>query len=232
MRITLDELLTVTDISEDALKSMRRRGQIALAFSRNDAYRSLWYLPVDAVAMLLTMTLAKVYGASIAAQIVRMFGDVWLTVVAQAESDVSVDALFAVSDLIREADGRRAHLARGARDAIPEAIAAELARSPEGKGYVAERINLVNVSHIIRRIRVTAARHGIDLTSPLMLAPASEEFQELMQRYARQENGIVEARARRKREAIARRVGEQVRARLAGGRTSFRGRRAHSLPAA
>jgi hypothetical protein len=89
MRLTLDELLTITDTSEDALKSMRRRGQIALAFGRSDAFRSLWYLPVDAVAMLLTMALAKVYGAGIAAQMVRMFGGAWLTVVAQAEADFS-----------------------------------------------------------------------------------------------------------------------------------------------
>jgi len=210
MRITLDELLTVTNTSEEQLKSARRRGQIALAFARNDAFRKLWYLPVDAVAMLLTMALAKVYGASVAAQMVRMFGDAWLTVVAQAETDFSMDALFAVVDFIHEGDGKRAHMACGARDATPEAIAAMVAKSPAAQGYVAERIN--------RMIRVTAARHGIDLTDRFMSAPGSSEFAELMAPYTQQAIGIVELSARRKCEANARRIGELVRVRAMGHR--------------
>jgi hypothetical protein len=227
-RITLSELLTATETSVEALKSMRRRDHVALAFGRRDALASSWYLPVDAVGIHLTTALAKVYGATLAAQMVRTFGDVLLTVVAQAEADFASDAHFAVVDFVNETDGRSAHLACGARDATPEAVAAMVARSPAAQGYVVARINVVNVSHVIRVIRTTAARHGIDLTARFLPAPDSDEFQGLMQPYAQQETGIVERSARRKREAIARRIGEQARARAMGGRISVGGRSARS----
>jgi hypothetical protein len=210
---------------------MRRRGQVALAFGRNDAFRSLWYLPVDAVAMLLTMALAKVYGASAASQTVRLFGDAWLAVVARAEADFATDALFAVVDFIGSG-GRSAHMACGAHAATPEAIAAAVAKSPAAQGYVAERINAVNVSHIIRMVRTAAARHGIDLTDRFLPAPGTAEFAELMAPYKQQEIGIVEVGARRKREASARRIGEQVRARATGQGAGSRRARSRSPQAA
>ncbi|MGY3238358.1 hypothetical protein ACVWZ4_001010 [Bradyrhizobium sp. USDA 4472] len=143
-----------------------------------------------------------------------MFSDTLLTVVGAAEGELSTDALFAIVHLIRETDDTRAHLAWGAREATPEAIAATAARSRANQGYVADEINIVNVSHLIRTVRIKAARNRIDLFLP---APDSIEFAEMMQPYATLEGGIVTQEVMMRRDRAAQHIGAQVRA-LAVGR--------------
>lgn len=209
MRLTLPELLSITETSNQALKSLRRRDQIALAFGQRHAYESLSYLPLDAVGMLLTGTLAKSYGHTEAAQLVRVYGDIWAQVVAEAEADFKTDASFCVVDFERESDGKKATMAAGAREATPERIAATVANTPEAQGFVAVRINCVNISHLIRAIRISAAKHDIDLIRPFMPPPGSEEFQKLFAPYVelRDKAIAVTAKERKKREALVREAG-------------------------
>jgi hypothetical protein len=212
--------MAIPGFGREMIKSMRRRGQLALAFGGRDASARSWFLPIDAVALLLSAALAEVYGATMAAQLVRVFGDVVLNVVAEADDNPAIDALFAVTDFVAP-DGRRAHLACGARegDAVT-AIAAQVARSPAAAGFVTERITMINVSHLIRTVRINAARIGVDLVAPFMPAPASAEFQHLMEPFTTLPAGIIEARSCRQRELAARRVGAQARARAMGGRVA------------
>ncbi|MGY3346969.1 MULTISPECIES: hypothetical protein [unclassified Bradyrhizobium] len=82
------------------------------------------------------------------------------------------------------------------------------------RGYVADEINIVNVSHLIRTVRIKAARNRIDLFLP---APDSIEFAEMMQPYATLEGGIVTQEVMMRRDRAAQHIGAQVRA-LAAGR--------------
>ena len=185
MRLTLQELLKITATTDQGLRSLRRRDQVALAFGQRHAYDSLTYLPIDALGMLLAGTLAKSYGQTEAAQLVRIYGDVWAQVVAEAEADFKTDASFCVVDFERESDGRKATMAAGARDATPEQIAVTVANTPEAQGFVAVRINCVNISHLIRAIRISARKHDIDLIGPFMPPPGSEEFKEAVRAVCR-----------------------------------------------
>ena len=71
VRLTRTELLTIADINVEALKSQRRRDQIALAFSDDDVVAGKMYTPVDAVALMISAALAQSHGAVLAASLVR-----------------------------------------------------------------------------------------------------------------------------------------------------------------
>jgi hypothetical protein len=208
-RLTLDEITNICDIGAEQLKSLRRRDQIALAFGGNTAWAvATWYMPADCVGLMLTTALAQAYDMTVAAQLVRAFGAQWLHAVAKAEAaetDAGFDAWFAVADLVRRDDGSRSLMAWCTGSVT-------LAGLPEANGPMFERITMINISRIVRAVRVNAARCDLDLSAPFMPAPDSDDFQEIMAAYARETGGFVEARALKKAEASARRLGGQARA--------------------
>jgi hypothetical protein len=120
-----------------------------------------------AVAQRIAETLGESYGLTTAASLVRAFGHVVLSVIAQAEVDRSNDAAFAVVDLIHATTGRRAFTACGFRE--------------PAEGYITERITTVNLSYIIRTVRAVAARHQlVGFSAPFMFAPTSTEYAVVM----------------------------------------------------
>jgi len=203
-RITAREVLQLSDIGDEALKSMRRRDQIAIAFGGHDIVAAKMYLPVDGVALMISSALSETYGASTAAALTRASADKVLIAVAQAGVSNATVPL-AIIDLVR-GDGRRAYVASAA---AVEPSAAD--------GYVLERVTSINVSHIIDQVRARAARIDLDLSAPFLPAPDSVEFAEIMAPYAELEAGIVEARSIRKRDAAAQRVGARSRVIAMGG---------------
>lgn len=223
------ELLAITGIDKQMLKSLRRRDALALAWGRGEVYESLNYLPLDAVGMLLTLELGKAYGskgdkgyAEVAAMI-RVHADVWARVVAEAERDYKTrpdfNVRFCIVDFVRDSDGKRAHLAGGSRDTDDEAIARAIVASPQAKGYIPTRITCANVSRLLVEIRTNAEANGIELHEPFsfMPDPDSAEFSALMQPFEEAKAGaIIEVQSRKKREAMVRKIGDQVRARVSG----------------
>jgi len=110
VRLTPRELLSIAEINVEAMKSARRRHQIAIAFGGDDIVTGKMYLPVDACALLLSSTLARTYGASLAASLVRASADVVLIAGAQAEASKN-NVPFAIVDLVRgDTLGARADL--------------------------------------------------------------------------------------------------------------------------
>jgi hypothetical protein len=224
-RLTLSELMSITGIGTEQLKSMRRRGQFAAAFSCKDAFATLRYTGADAVAVLLAGELAKTFGAKEAAQLTVLFGGALLRAIAAAEhssagsAGSTGDALLGLADLVRDGDGRRAYLACSAPD-----VGAE--------GYTVERVVTVNVAHLVRRVRAEADRVGINLSGAFMPAPDSGEFREIMAPYG-ELPAIVEhsAGARRKRLTAAGRAGERAR-QIAMGGVAAGVRKGRPLPAA
>jgi hypothetical protein len=213
MRLTRSELLTITGHTENGFSTKQRRAQWAMAYSRRDAGARDWYCPADAVAVLLTAELAKTHGATQAAALVLMFGGAVLRAIAEAEHASTGDVLLGVADLARDVDGRRAYLACSALD-----VGAE--------GYTVERVTTINVSRLVRVVRINAERVGIGLSGALMPAPDSAEFSAILAPYSELQ-AVVEhsASARRKRLADVRRAGELARALAMGGRVVSTGLR-------
>ena len=174
-RLTLDELLLVTDTPINQFKALRIRKQLALAFGRSDAYASLTYVELDGVALMLADALAESHGRQFAARVVRVYWDVWGAVVARAEADASQAAKFCVVDFTT-ADGKSAHLVCGAGGVISdEEIAAKTAATPQAAGAEAKRIVCVNLTRLIRFMRENGARHGINLIDSPFLPAAPDD---------------------------------------------------------
>src|SRR4051812_17977540 len=187
----MKELMSITGIDGQMIKSLRRRNAFGLAWGRSEVYESLNYLPLDAVGMLLVMELGKAYnskgekGYSEVAAMIRVHADAWARVVAEAERDFKTrpgfNVRFCIVDFVRDSDGKRAHLVGGSRDTDDEAIARAIAQSSQAKGYIPARITCANVSRLLLDIRTRAYANGIDLTAPysFMPDPASDVFKKL-----------------------------------------------------
>jgi hypothetical protein len=214
-RITRAESWTAAGTSLSREKTAVGRRQAVGAFGRDLALASEWHCPCDPVAQRLAKTLGESYGLTTAASLVRVFGHVVLAVIAAAETDRSTDAAFAVVDLIRATTGRRAFMACGFREPV-EAV----------EGYITERITTVNVSYVVRTVRVVAARNGlVGFDAPFMPAPDGTDYATILAPYVDAINSdIVEEAGMRKAEALARRVGAEARRIAMGGSTSL-GRR-------
>jgi hypothetical protein len=218
-QLTLKQLLTVIDMSPEALKSLRRRNQIALAFGLRHAWDGMTFLPIDAVAMLVRGSLTPIYAPTMAAEFVRSYADILISTIAEAEQHRD-DAYgyFSIIDIERVADGQKSTLALGSLGLVsPDHVRDLMAKTPGTDGFIAMNIHDVNVSLLIKAIRNNAARHGIDLTAAFMYAPGSPEYQKLMSPFVearahdRDQAIVTTAKARTKREALIGKAGEQSR---------------------
>jgi hypothetical protein len=164
MRLTLREVLDITATTDPMLKALRTRNQLALAFGQSHAYESLRYVPLDCVAILLNATLAKSYARNFAAQLTRVYWDAWTETVAYAEADPEKPAHFHVID-VTAPNGKAGHCFAGSQGEVDVPKLMSL-RVPHGATL--DRETKINVVPLIRFIRTSAARLGIDLLSPFV----------------------------------------------------------------
>jgi hypothetical protein len=200
MRLTSRELLSIADIHIEALKSARRRDQIAIGFGGHDIVAAKMYLPVDVVALMISSALSKTFGAGLASALTRASADMVLIAVAQAGVSNATVPL-AIIDLVRS-DGRRAYVA---------STAAVEPSAPEG--YVVERAMSLNVSRIIDQVRARAARADLDLGAPFLPEPGSEALDAMMRPFVDTNlmGSVIEAKSLRRRDMLARKAGEVAR---------------------
>jgi hypothetical protein len=225
-RLTLQQVLTLTDTSFQKFQTLRRRDQIAMAFGRRLAAASLSYIPLDCVGMLLVATLGEAYGGKLTfpAQLVRVHGDVWFRAVAYSEAEArsggTRDAYFCVIDLERESDGKAGHEVMGYLAADPDATVYEPIRDPLPPGWVRRRINCVSVSLLIRRVRKAAYNKGkaaeeqINLDAPFLPTPGSDEYKKLLacDYFKGRDQVLTEMKLMKSREAAAAKYGDIARA--------------------
>jgi hypothetical protein len=197
-------------------KSAHTRGQAVGAFGRDLVLASEWHCPADAVAQRLATTLAESHGKATAASLVRAFGHVALSVIAQAEADRDKNTPIAFIDLVHQASGKRAFMVCGGRELI-ESV----------ENHVTERSTTVNMSYIIRTVRSVATRnHLVGFEQPIMPAPDSQEFAAIMRPYVEAElPDLVEEHAMSRVEIMARRAGALARRIAMGGATETGQRR-------
>lgn len=210
-RINYDDLLTVTGTTRNTFRTHRSRDQIALAFGRSNAYNSMSFVEIDAVAMVLCGTLAKSYSRPVSAQLVRLDCDRWCEAIAMAEADADRAANYCIVDF-QDADGVLSHLTCATNSSDLDWISHTVALSPKAFRATAQRITAVNMHPLIRKIQTTAADRGIELASPWLPPLGSDDFRDLFAAYAVARNGSVEiARVR-----SAYRAGELARTMLEG----------------
>jgi hypothetical protein len=82
------------------------------------------------------------------------------------------------------------------------------------EGWVKTRINCVNVSVLIRRIRRAAVAEQINLDAPFMPPPGTDEFRNLMEcdYFRRRDQLFTDSKTIKLREAAAAKHGETARA--------------------
>jgi hypothetical protein len=204
--LTLKEVRAITGMSYDDVKNRRRKDQVAGAFGLRTLLDSDQYVPIDCVALMLRDEISKAFGGTEAAQLIRMYGDTLARIVADAEEFPNTSAAW-VSVICFQwlSDGKEAPTL------VPfSVIESTSTGTPD---FDAAWSKSINVAYIIRRVRENAKKHGIDLSEKFMPAPGSNELEELLEPYGEHGPGIVfGARARKQREAIERRAGEEVRA--------------------
>lgn len=228
-RLTLQQVLILTGTSFQKFQTLRRadRDQIAMAFGRRTAAASLSYIPADCIGMLLVEALGEAYGGKLTfpAQLVRVYGDVWLQCIAYAEgearSESPLDVNFCVMDLERESDGKAGHIVAGSMAGMREQAAFEAHRL-KPNGWVHRRVVWVSVSLLISRVRRAAAEYNkgksaeeqINLDAPFMPPPGSDEFKKLMNSdyFKRRDQLFTDTKAIKSREADAAKYGDIARA--------------------
>jgi hypothetical protein len=179
-RLSQAELLTATAFEKNLLKQRHHRSQVALAFGRDRCYEPLSYIELDAAAILLTDTLAKVYELDVAAQIVRVHCDKWAEAVALCEIDYKTPGYFFVADF-KDSRGKAAHLT-GASN-VDQGVES-FAYIPQAAGHELVSINTVNMAPLIRFVQKTGAAHGINLLDRWVPPHGSPEFKTMFWPYA------------------------------------------------
>ncbi len=209
--LSFDELLAAANLSEGALGVLRQRKQIALAFGRRDAYRALRYVELDAVGVLLAEDLSRNFTRKIAAQIVRVHGDVWAAAVGAAEN--SEEPIFFFVLEATNPSGERAHLTTWAPLAGINKMLDEMAQQLVAAGYTKPRLSSAFINQAIEQVRANAKKAKIDLSGRFMVSPESPEFRKLIEPYVEIRD---RAKARlgqiRRLEDLTQRAGNQSRA--------------------
>ncbi len=198
-----------------ALRTLRRRGQVALAFGRSDVYASLSYIELDAVAACLADDLAQSFDRTFAAQLVRVHCDEWAASVARAETSPT-PTFFAVIEYepVGRAKGKRSHLVCSASTPDAQQIALAASLTPQAASYEVVRVVIANISRIVARVRENAKRAGFDLSDPFLPPPDSPQFKAIFKSYSEiRDHAVASVMANRKDKAdLARRAGLLARA--------------------
>jgi hypothetical protein len=211
-RLTLTEILRVTAIPMADFKSLRSRGQLGLAFGRCDAYDGLSYVELDGLGLLVAGTLAGTYSRTFAAQLTRVWWDVWVHVAARAEA-TNEPAHFCVVQFINPR-GEQAHMVCGAYGNITDdAIAQRLEMLPQAEGSVGVTLTAaVNVTDLIAFMRKTATKEGIDLREAFVWPPDDPRTIELLKPWEEACDRMPMELITKGKEILARRAGRAARA--------------------
>jgi len=164
--LTYSQFLGVAELNSQRLLSLRRRDQLALAFGRREVFKSLRYLAVDAVGMLIAEELARIFDRTFAASIVRVWWDRWLAAVARAEHRRG-PWLFHVVESV-DHKGRHIHFCCHGGFGDSEEAMRQVGLQLRADGYEPLRVVSINVSQIIQRVRRNARRAKLDLSAAFL----------------------------------------------------------------
>ena len=165
------EMLAAAGVSIDALKTLRHRHQAVFAFGRTDAYKSLGWVPLDAVAAVLATHLTNACGKrDFAAGVVRDYCDQWAKAVAAHETE-RVPSYFVILEFRLPPDGALAHLAFPSPTADMQEIAKAVRQWPQSKGLPIFRMTVADIGDVVKQVRENARKAGHDGARPGSFRP-------------------------------------------------------------
>ena len=162
------------------------------------------YLDLDLVAMAINLGLSQWLGRKISTAIVGGFFHLWANAVGHAEADPHHDFFFAVGGVGWNAANRGPKLLVVTHGTLDQ-IATDFRGTKDLVGYFT-----VNITDIIRRLRMRAQQTGIDLSRPFFFAPDDPRFDQILTQVRRELHARI-ARLRRNKKKLA---GAKARRRL------------------
>ena len=217
MRILpFDEFMKASGLTPQLVKTLRRRGQIALAWGRSDIYTSLLYFEVDVLGHELNQALASpgAFKRDFAANIVRLHFDQWGGAAAHAHVSTT-PVYFNVAEMVRPADPKTRHHLTGAMTTDePIAIKRAVEAQPQARGFVVVRTMGVNMTGLIADVRAKAKAAGLDFSDPFLPPPDHPAYAEIFGPYVKARDEAIEvakSMTPRGREKLAEKTGAEGR---------------------
>ena len=213
------EMLAAAGVSIDALKTLRHRHQAVFAFGRTE-YKSLGWVPLDAVAAVLATHLTNACGKrDFAAGVVRDYCDQWAKAVAAHETE-RVPSYSVILEFRLPPNLALAHLAFPSPTADMQEIAKAVRQWPQSKGLPIFRMTVADIGDVVKQVRENARKAGHDWSKTRFLPPyESAEFKELFSELREERDAWFatasrRAEAKRGKDALAKRAGKITRAKF------------------
>jgi hypothetical protein len=182
--ISFAEWLAGAGLTNPRLKVLRQRNQVALAFGRREAYATLDYTEIDAVAALLADDLTLNFDRDVAARLVRLYCAEWAGSVSHADAS-GRPVYFSIIEYtpVGKPNGSRSHLVGAAHDGNADQLVLTAGLKPETRGMEPRRVIYVNMTTIIARVRGNARRAGYNFSAPFLPPPDDRLLDEILAPY-------------------------------------------------
>jgi hypothetical protein len=174
-RLTADEFYKVAGVDRSTFKAAVHREEVALAHGTQWPLAGGTFLDLDVISWMLVDELTPAFSRKLAAVFVRGFSDVWTEALARAETQD--EPVFLIVTEVGE-------LISGGMRAIHAYVdvqcgtLSELGQSAykPGGSIGPDRMTLVNMTSVQRRVRLAAAKVGVDLSASFCPHPDDPEF--------------------------------------------------------
>jgi hypothetical protein len=198
--LTRDQLLKLLGLTRGGFDQLQHAGHVALAFGTPVPARPGRYLDLDLVAMAINLGLAQSLGREMSTAIVAGFFHQWAAAVGYAEADPSDDFFMAVGGVDWD-DAKKGPTSLIVTNGTFDDIKSDFGKTKDLAGFFT-----VNVSDIIRRLRIKAQAAGINLSGPFFFAPDDPRFEQILTQVKREwEARIARLRRDKKKLAVAKR---------------------------
>jgi hypothetical protein len=165
------EVLAASGVTAQGWRSLMRRKQVALAFGAAMAPERGRFLDLDAACIRAALDFAPGLGVDVSSSLIRMYSDVVVAAIAQADAENEPVYLVAAEFMNK---GRPAYnMAHGLLSEFGSFTGANAKHIPD-------RMVFVNATSLLARIRANAHRVGLDLSHPFFPPPGTEEYEQVM----------------------------------------------------
>jgi hypothetical protein len=181
--ITTAQLLHITQTPEGTFNAQISRKETALAFGLGRKLAGGVFLDLDCCAVLLTDELAAAFGRKVAATIVIMHGDAWLRGI--GEVDATREPVFFQVAEYGEPERHSVFGGRSVRNRMRvgcSTIVRPVGLADRPDIEVPDRITWVNLSSIVRRIRLRAMQIKLDLSDALFPPESDPDASKLLEK--------------------------------------------------
>jgi hypothetical protein len=198
--LTRDQVLKLLGLTRGGFDQLQHAGHVALAFGSPLPARPGRYFELDLVAIAINLGLAQSLGREMSTAIVAGFFHQWAAAVGYAEADPSDDFFLAVGGVDWD-DAKKGPTSLIVTNGTFDQIKRDFGELKDLAGFFT-----VNVSDIIRRLRIKAQAAGINLSGPFFFAPDDPRFEQILTQVKREwEARIARVRQDKKKLAVAKR---------------------------